>query len=68
MAQVRLSEFGTTSDVDLSVLTGAERKAYVAVRLNGVGVHEHARENGRSPGTIGSLLRRAEQRFQWGGA
>jgi len=50
--QSRLSEFGGNSSVDLSLLTGAERKAYVAVRLNGVGVREHARETDRSPGAI----------------
>ena len=66
MTQVRLSEFGADSDVDLTVLTGAERKTYVAVRLNGVGVREHARATGRSPGTIGNLLRRAEKRFDRG--
>ena len=63
MSQSRLSEFGTASAVDLSVLTEAERKVYVAVRLNGVGVRKHARETGRSPGTVGNLLHRAEQRF-----
>jgi len=66
MSQARLSQFGTESDVDLSVLTGAERKAYVACRLNGVGVREHARVTGRSPGTVGNLLRRAEKRFERG--
>ena len=66
MSQARLSQFGTESDVDLTVLTGAERKAYVACRLNGVGVREHARETGRSPGTVGNLLTRAEKRFDPG--
>ncbi|NUE01111.1 hypothetical protein HUB97_01200 [Halorubraceae archaeon YAN] len=44
--QASLSEFGSSSNVDLGRLTTAERKAYVAVRLNGVGVREHARETG----------------------
>jgi len=56
MNQARISQFGTESDVDLTVLTGAERKAYVACRLNGVGVREHARATGRSPGMVGNLL------------
>ena len=64
--QARLSEFGGTSDVDLDLLSPAERKAYVAVRLNGVGVREHARTTDRSPGTIGNLLRRAEKKFERG--
>ena len=67
VSQSRLSEFGSVSTVDLSVLTDAERKVYVAVRLNGVGVRKHARETERSPGTIGNLLYRAEQRFERGG-
>jgi len=66
MTQARLSQFGTESDVDLSVLTGAERKAYVACRINGIGVREHARATGRSPGTVGNLLQRAEKRFERG--
>ena len=56
MNQARISQFGTELDVDLTVLTGAERKAYVACRLNGVGVREHARATGRSPGMVGNLL------------
>ena len=63
VSQSQLSEFGNTSAVDLSVLTEAERKVYVAVRLNGIGVRKHARETERSPGTVGNLLHRAEQRF-----
>ena len=64
MKQVRLSEFGTRSDVDLSKLTVGERKAYVAVRLNGTGVRTHARETERSPGTVGNLLKRAEKKLR----
>jgi hypothetical protein len=44
MTQARHSQFGTESDIDLTVSTGAERKAYVACRLTGVGVREHAPE------------------------
>jgi len=67
MTQARLSQFGSESDVDLTVLTGAERKAYVACRINGIGVREHVRATGRSPGTVGNLLQRAEKRFERGG-
>jgi len=59
-----LAEFGTGTDPDLDRLTDAERRAYVAVRLNGVSVREHARETDRSAGTIGNLLRRAEDRLE----
>ena len=66
--QARLSEFGTDSDVDLSRLTEGQRRAYVAVRLNGVGVREHARQTDREPGTVGNLLRRAEKRLDGEGS
>ena len=66
--QARLTEFGTKTDVDLSRLTEAQRRAYVAVRLNGVGVREHARETERKPGTVGNLLRRAEKRLDGEGS
>ncbi len=56
MSQARLGEFGGGGDVDLTLLSTAEQKAFVAVRLNGVGVREHARETDRSPGTVGNLL------------
>ncbi|WP_121822931.1 sigma factor-like helix-turn-helix DNA-binding protein [Halostella salina] len=66
--QARLTEFGTRTDVDLSRLTEAQRRAYVAVRLNGVGVREHARKTEREPGTVGNLLRRAEKRLDGEGS
>lgn len=40
-----------------------ERKAYVACWINGVGVSEQARFSGRSPETVGNLLRRAEDKL-----
>ncbi len=66
--QARLTEFGTETDIDLSELTEAQRRAYVAVRLNGVGVREHARQTEREPGTVGNLLRRAEKRLDGEGS
>ena len=60
MSQTTLWHF--ESD-ELSKLTPAERTAYVAVRMNGVGVREHARATGRSPGTVGNLLSRADTRL-----
>lgn len=61
--QGRLTEYGATDHLDLDRLTGAEKRAYVACRVNGVGVREHARETDRSPGTISNLLRRADDRL-----
>ena len=63
MSQTRLSNYGAQTSVDLSVLTPAERRAYVAIRLNGSGVREHSRATDRSPGTVGNLLRRAERKM-----
>ena len=51
------------SEIDLSQLTLAERRVYVAVRLNGMGVRDHARATDRAPGTVGNLLRRAERKL-----
>lgn len=61
--QGRLTEFGATDRLDLEQLTRAEKRAFIAVRVNGVGVREHARETERSPGTISNLLRRADDRL-----
>ena len=61
MNQTTLQDYGV--EIDLSKLTAAERKAYVAVRMNGVGPREHARATDRSPGTISNLLRRAERKL-----
>jgi DNA-directed RNA polymerase specialized sigma24 family protein len=58
-----LGEFGSGTGLDLSDLTDAERAAYVAVRLNEVGMREHARATDRSAGTVGNLLQRAEQKI-----
>lgn len=63
MNQTRLRDFGVDSEVDLSRLTKAERRAYVAIRMNGAGVREHARVTDRSPGTVGNLIRRAETKL-----
>ena len=61
MSQTSLQDYGV--EIDLSTLTTAERRAYVAVRLNGVGPREHARATDRSPGTISNLLARAERKL-----
>ena len=61
--QTRLSTFGSNYDPDLSELTSAERKAYVAIRINGVGVREFARATDRAPGTVGNLLQRADRKL-----
>ena len=45
-----LCEFGSGTRLDLSDLTDAERAAYVAVRLNGVGMREHAHATDCSAG------------------
>ena len=42
MNQMRLSQYGVDSEVDLTLLSRAERAAYVADRINGTGVREHA--------------------------
>ena len=62
--QASLVDFGP----DLSVLTEAEREAYVTCRENGVGVREYARRTDRRPGTVGNLLRRAENKLEEGSA
>lgn len=63
MSQSRLLHYGLDGEIDLSVLTTKERQAYVAIRVNGTGVREHARATDRSPGTVGNLLRRAERKM-----
>lgn len=62
--QASLVDFGP----DLSVLTDAEREAYITCRENGVGVREYARRTDRRPGTVGNLLRRAEDKLEEGSA
>ncbi len=62
--QASLGDFGP----DTSRLTPAEREAYVACRENGEGVREFARRTDRRPGTIGNLLRRAEEKLEEGSA
>ncbi|MFC7204742.1 hypothetical protein ACFQJC_14575 [Haloferax namakaokahaiae] len=50
---------------DLTVLTYAERNAFVACRMGGVGVREYQREcEYSSPGTVSNLLRRAEDKLE----
>ncbi|WP_459191566.1 sigma factor-like helix-turn-helix DNA-binding protein [Halosimplex sp. J119] len=53
---------------DLSALSEAEREVYEAVEQDGYGMREYARKTGRSPGTVGNLLRRARRRLNGGGA
>ncbi|QCD65137.1 MULTISPECIES: helix-turn-helix domain-containing protein [Halomicrobium] len=53
---------------DLSPLSDAEREVYEAVEQDGYGVREYARKTGRSPGTVGNLLRRARRRLGGGAA
>jgi len=60
MSQATLAQFAGISREALDELTNAERKAYVACRVNEVGIREQARFSGRSSGTVGNLLRRAE--------
>jgi DNA-directed RNA polymerase specialized sigma24 family protein len=60
-SQSRLDAYGI--DNDLSALLGAERKAFVAIEYNDVGVREFARHTERSPGTISNLLDRARRRL-----
>ncbi|KAA9410727.1 sigma-70 family RNA polymerase sigma factor [Haloarcula hispanica] len=48
---------------DLSPLTNAEREVYEAVGMGQYGPREYARETGRSPGTVGNLLRRAREKI-----
>jgi len=48
---------------DLSVLSDAEQEAYQAVEQDGYGMREYARKTGRSPGTVGNLLRRARRKL-----
>ncbi|NLV08823.1 MULTISPECIES: sigma factor-like helix-turn-helix DNA-binding protein [Halomicrobium] len=48
---------------DLSPLSDAQQEVYEAVEQDGFGVREYARKTGRSPGTVGNLLRRARRRL-----
>lgn len=66
MSQERLAAYG--ADLDLDRLTDAERRAYVAVRLNGVGAREHGLETGRSRRTVQNLLAKAERKLDGGTA
>jgi len=61
-AQATLDTFTVTAD-RLLALTDAEREAFEAIEQDGYGVREYARETGRSPGTVGNLLRRARLRL-----
>ncbi|WP_420182139.1 helix-turn-helix transcriptional regulator [Haloarcula sp. KBTZ06] len=49
---------------DLSPLTDAEREVYEAVGMGQYGPREYARKTGRSPGTVGNLLRRAREKVE----
>jgi len=50
-------------EADLIGLSDAQREVFEAVEQDGYGVREYARKTGRSPGTVGNLLRRARQRL-----
>ena len=63
MSHATLAQFAGIETKGLDKLTEAERKAYVACRINRVGVREQARFSDRSPGTVGNLLRRAEKKL-----
>lgn len=52
---------------DLSSLSESQREVYRAIEEGGYGMREYARETGRSPGTVGNLLRRARRRLEDGG-
>lgn len=62
--QSSLDEFGR----DQSELSDSECEVYEAVEQDGFGVREYARKTGRSPGTVGNLLRRARQKVGGEGA
>jgi len=53
-------------DDDLEALTPAELDAYHTCQLGSVGVREYADLTGRSPGTLGNLLRRARDAVEGG--
>jgi DNA-directed RNA polymerase specialized sigma24 family protein len=62
--QSRLEEFENPHIRDLSALSDGERNVYEAVEIEGYGPRELARKTGRSPGTIGNLLRRARRKLE----
>ena len=64
MSQATLAELADVRREDLDTLTDAERKAYVACWINGVGVCEQARLSSQSAGTLGNPLRRTEQEIE----
>ena len=69
--QTSLSNFEPSppSVSEIQELPTAERRAYVAVELNGTGVREYQRTRGySSPGTVSNLLRRARQKLGEGSA
>lgn len=60
MTQASIFDF----EADLSDLSAAEREAYRECRIRGKGPRSFARETDRSPGTIGNLLARAEDKLE----
>jgi DNA-directed RNA polymerase specialized sigma24 family protein len=50
-------------EANLAALSDAQREVFEAVEQDGYGVREYARKTGRSPGTVGNLLRRARRRI-----
>lgn len=65
--QTALHDFERHSDPtegeDLTVLTEAEREVYEEVRQGEYGPREYAQETSRSPGTVGNLLARADDKL-----
>ncbi|MEA5388353.1 helix-turn-helix domain-containing protein [Haloarculaceae archaeon H-GB11] len=52
--------------IDFDHLSPAELDAYLTCDEAGVGVRRYARQSGRSPGTVGNLLRRAREKIEEG--
>jgi len=61
MSQERLAEYGASLDLD--PLTEAERRAYVAVRLNGIDAKDHGLATGRSRRVVQNLVAKAERKL-----
>lgn len=66
MTQDRLASYGASLDLDL--LTKPERRAYVAVRLNGESPKDHGLSVGRSRRTVQNLVSKAERKLDGGKA
>lgn len=53
----------TDYDVDMGVLSPSEQAAYQSVRLGSYTPAEYARETGRHPSTVRTLLHRASRKL-----